>query len=121
MKHVFAILFRLNSSVKRRSGEATQLLQRLFRNADVVTSEPHPYYMHNVQTLAPPIAQPINSSLHENGSRLLAVTVMIALEAPVSHLGSIKARNFTRGVNGCGTFTYSASCKPLILILCGFR
>ena len=67
------------------------------RNADVVTSEPHPYYMHNVQTLAPPIAQPINSSLHENGSRLLAVTVMIALEAPVSHIGSIKARNFYWG------------------------
>ena len=42
-------------------------------NVDMVTSEPHLYNILNVQMLALPITQLINSSLLESGSHLLIV------------------------------------------------
>ena len=44
-----------------------------------------------MQTLAPPIAQLINSLLLENGSHSLIVTLMVVLEASMSRLSNVKA------------------------------
>lgn len=49
------------------------------RNAKEVTSEPHPYDTHNMQALAPPITQVINSLMLENGNRSLTVVLMVVL------------------------------------------
>ena len=48
-------------------------------NADVVTSEPHPY-VQNIGSTHPPTIQLFTTAL-ENGSCLLIVTVMVVLKS----------------------------------------
>ena len=50
---------------------------------------------HATETLAPPIAQLMNSSPLENGSCSVIVALMAVLEASVSHLSSIYSYHVT--------------------------
>ena len=50
---------------------------------------------HVTETLAPPIAQLMNSSPLENGSRLIIVALMAVLEASMSRLSSVKSYRVT--------------------------